>query len=198
MPGGKAKRKKIIKEDIKPKKNVKEDIEPKKYSSSGMIINFSCPLAFYSCRVGKEYTNYLKSPSDFVEIRRKIFDEALVHFSKTTLDNLAQDKGAHTHIIKDEKRKLVEKILTELSKIKWPDSSTEGIVSNYMSGDIWQLGYSNGLRLIGFRQDNIFNLLFIDYHHLIEPSKDYNQIDYFKFNYCPMTSEYCSNCKGKQ
>lgn len=185
-----------IKENEKPKSEINEKTEPKQDGQEGMMINFSCPLSFYSCKIGQEYTNYLKSPNDFIKVRRKLFGEALTYFQRTTIDKLASNsKKTHTHLITGDKLELVGKILRELVKAKWPQNDIETIVANYMSGDVWQVGYTNGLRLIGSRNNNIFNLLFIDYHHLIEPDDNYNNPDFYKYKYCPMSSDYCCNCK---
>ena len=46
----------------------------------------------------------------------------------------------------NDKIELVEKILTELIRQKWPDRDAEKAVGNYMAENIWQLGYKNGLR----------------------------------------------------
>lgn len=184
-----------IKENKKPKKNINEKKKPLEKNSNGIIFDFSCPTAFYSCNIKNQFTNLLKNPKEFVDIRRTIFGEALPHFNKTNINELERDKkNTHTHVISDSKIGLVEKILTELFRIVYNSKEIDKIVNNYISGDIWQIGYKKGLRFIGVRNDNIFNVLFIDYHHLLEPDKNYNQPDYYKYKYCPMTSGYCNEC----
>lgn len=193
-------RKKIgkVKNNTKPRNNVKESIRPISNGQEGIIVDFSCPLSFYSCQIKNEFTNYLKEPLDFVESRRVLFGEALEYFSKNNFDELASNaKKSHTHIVAPDKLELLEKILVQLAKKKGLGQNIDRMVSNFMEGDIWQLAYKQGLRLIGGRNDNIFNLLFIDYHHLIEPSSKYNNKDYYKYTYCPMSSDYCSNCDNK-
>lgn len=191
---GKNKKKNKITETSKPTSIINEDTIPEVDNKKGIIIDFSCPLSFYSCKEG-DFTNYLKNPQEFIKHRRMLFGEMLEYFSKNNFDDLKRNSSSHTHIINDkENLSKIEKILKKLINIKWPDNNSGEIVKQYMESCIWQLGYKEGFRLIGTRNNNIFNLLFIDYHHLIFPSKKYNTKDLSKYKYCPMTSDCCSDC----
>lgn len=183
------KRKYKIIEETKPKREINENTKPKQNEDGGIIINFSCPFSFYCCKINKNYTNYLKDNESFIKNIRVLFREALEYFQKTTFEKLCRDKNGHTHNISEDKIDLIEKITYKLAEIRWPEyKDYETIVGNYMTENLWQLGYKEGLRLVGSRDGNVLNLLFIDYHHLIEPDKNYNQLDYFKYSYCPMKS----------
>lgn len=175
-----------IKENKKPNKEIKENKKPL-VDEEGIIVDFSQKTAFYSCKIGR-YTNFLKEHDDFIEFRKELFGEALQYFKGKTFSELGY-KGSHTHVIDDkEKLNLIEKILKELVLTCNPDLKKElidKIVDNYMQ-EIWQLGYKQGLRLIGVRTKNIFTVLFIDYHHLIYPSIKHNTNDVLKYDYCAM------------
>lgn len=58
--------------------------------------------------------------------------------------------------------------------------------SNISDYAVWQLGLTGGTRIIGIRYLNIFRPLFFDYYHLIYTDKNYNQLNYSKYNFCPI------------
>lgn len=183
-----AKRKKInIQENTRPNSEIKENKKPL-VDENGIIVDFSLRTAFYSCKVDK-YTNYLCSHDEFIKFRKKLFGEALDYFKSKKFSELVRDRGSHTHVIREKKQlDLIEKILKSLIKNAYTnldEKSVNGMVDNYMQ-EIWQLGYKQGLRLIGVRTQNVFTVLFIDHHHLIYPSQNYNDKDFFKYNYCAM------------
>lgn len=170
------------------KKQVNENTKPYE-DEAKIIVDFSSPTAFYSCRIDK-FTNFCESHEAFIKFRKMLFGEALKYFSQHTFDELSRSKGSHTHIIDSKKIDLIEKILMELLK-KESSGTSERIlqerVNEYIE-EVWQLGYKQGLRLIGIRKRNIFRVLFIDYHHLIHSDIKHNNRDVKGYNYCPMSS----------
>ena len=187
-----SKRKKgSIQERIQPRNNnFTENKSPKQNGQERIIVDFSCPFCLYSCKVGKGFTSYHKNSGEFLSRMQVLFGEALQHIAQYNFDELCRNER-HTHIIDDEEKlDLIEKILNELIDIRYSEvSNKDRILGNYMDrNNIWQIGFKQGVRLVGRRNDNIFNLLFIDYHHLIYSSDKYNNVDYKSFTYCPMTS----------
>lgn len=180
-----------IKENTKARNNIgiKEDKKP--IGGGNIIVDFSSKTAFYSCKV-KYFTNFYKSHEEFISLRRELFGQALTYFGDNTLDKLASNsKSTHTHPIKEkDKLELIEDILRTLLKKINPNVPTHLIqhkVDDYME-EIWQLGFNQGIRLIGIRNNNIFKVLFIDHQHLIYPNVKFNDKDVMSFNYCPMTT----------
>ena len=182
-------KKKRIVEKSTAKRSRKENKKP--MDEKNIIVDFSSKTVFYSCKI-KEFTNFYKSHDEFIALRKELFGQALSYFNSTTLEKLSSNSNTtHTHPIKEkEKLELIEKILFKLLKNINKDTKDDligKIVDNYME-EIWQLGYNQGVRLIGVRSDNIFKVLFIDHLHLIYPNPKYNNLDVMKNSYCAMNS----------
>lgn len=150
-----------------------------------IIINFATfPFCFRTTSIN-DYTNKLKNNEEFALKFKDIFEKLLPHVSDNTFDSLHNEKF-HCHIIRDnekDKIKLIYKIVGNLVTNWKPGIDVSSFLKQNLEGEmIWQLG-NNSVRIIGIRKNNIFNVLFIDYHHLIYPSVKYNQTNYSKNDY---------------
>lgn len=166
-----------------------------KTDNNNIIINFSFfPFCFRTVSVG-EYTNKLKDKEQFFNHFSKLFERDIPAISQHTFDNVYKETNGHSHSISpgDSKYKVVLSILKELYKsFKNPTDIERDfelfLENNINDYHIWQLGISGGVRIIGRRRSNIFDVLFIDYHHLIYPNKNYNQDNYNTYTFCPITN----------
>jgi len=175
---------------MKPKKEASEKCNPIIFENGKIMIDFSYPFAFSTCMIKNNFINRLKDCNHFFEHKRVIFGEALGYLNNYTFDELRKI-DVHTHNIED-KRELVKIILKEILKDRFGRNSKdlEKALDNYLgSEDIWQVAYKQGVRLIGTRNGSVLKLLFIDYHHLIFPNPKHNDKDYYKYSFCPMTSD---------
>lgn len=109
-----------------------------------------------------------------------------------TFDNVTKmTKHSHSILYKskeyDKVIKIVKKIYSEFKNGMLNDHDFELFYDNHINEyQMWQLGITSGIRLIGIRYNNIFSVLFIDYHHLIYPDKNYNQDNYELYSFCPI------------
>ena len=160
-------------------------------ASINVVVSFRYSFAFRSIAVNG-FTNYLKNIEEFVEKHNIIFSKIIPNVSTLNIMNLKLNKANHTHPLNNSKKDLSLKIIKELIKDEkgYTNEQADRFIDNngFMMNDFWQLSFatSDGIRLIGYFVDNnIFEVLFIDYHHLIEPDIKYNQPDYKNYNYCP-------------
>ncbi|KAA8433629.1 hypothetical protein FKV73_02470 [Weissella paramesenteroides] len=82
----------------------------------------------------------------------------------------------HSHLLTGDSLVLVKKIVNKFI----PDDIEEDF-------SWWQVGSIGGCRIIGIYRtaENSFYPLFVDWHHLLIPDKNYNQIDVNSFKYDP-------------
>lgn len=88
---------------------------------------------------------------------------------------------------------------TDISKAKLHYHRSEATLpkvyqKKYPDVEFYQMGF-NGVRIFGYFQENVYKVLFIDPHHLIEASQDYNNKDYLKYSYCWFNENIKSNKK---
>ena len=156
-----------------------------------IIVNFATfPFCFRTTNL-KNFSNKLKNELEFSSKFKDIFEKLLPHISENTFNTLISEQF-HCHLIRDneqDKINLIYKVVGELVQ-KWqPGINVEEFLEQNLNGEkIWQLG-NGSVRIIGVRKENIFNVLFIDYHHLIYPSIKYNEKEYSRNNYGII--EYC-------
>ena len=91
--------------------------------------------------------------------------------------NIFTSKTKHCHILRDDNAKKARKIIRSIHGNNFLDDDA----------DIWELAAkTEEIRLIGvFVNDTVrrFYPLFIDHHHLLYPSKKYNQLDYKQYKF---------------
>ena len=118
-----------------------------------------------------EFTNFQKDIYETHKIFSVFLDSFLKHFEKMTIEELRKEK--HCHPIEGEKEKLCYKILSEYDNVK-----KEGIT-------FFQFGGTKGIRAVSHKLgENVYELLFLDPHHLLYPSNKYNQKDQAKYDCC--------------
>lgn len=165
-----------------------------KTDNDNINIDFSkFPFCFRSVKV-KDYTNMLKDSSQFFKFFKRILEIELPIYVEYTFDDIVFKTKKHSHSIpmNTKEYELVINILKELYKsykdTNYSDKDFELFLDNNINEyQLWQLGISS-IRLFGIRRSNIFSVLFIDYHHLVYPDKNYNQKNYEKYVFCPMTN----------
>lgn len=160
-------------------------------SSNNVVVSFKHDFTFYSVTVDG-FTNYTKDADEFIEKHCLIFSKIIPNISINSIAKLRSDGSNHTHPLSSDKKNLALKIVKELVKVQkgYNSADADRFIDNsgFVMYNFWQLSFatSNGIRLIGYFVDNnVFVVLFIDYHHLIEPDKNYNQKNYEKYDYCP-------------
>ena len=166
-----------------------------KTDNNNIIINFAFfPFCFRTVSIG-EYTNKLRDEHQFFHSFSKLFERDIPAISQYTFDNVYKETNGHSHTISPSDRKyaIVLSILKEIYKNFKNSTNIERdfelfLENNINDYHIWQLGISGGVRIIGRRRSNIFDVLFIDYHHLIYPDKNYNQENYNMYSFCPITN----------
>ncbi len=164
-----------------------------KTDNNNIMINFSFfPFCFRTISVG-EYTNKLRDNEQFFKYFSELFERDIPAISQYTFDNVYKATSGHSHSISpnDKKYVIVLSIIKEIYKDFENCNNIERdfelfLENNINDYHIWQLGISGGVRIIGRRRSNIFDVLFIDYHHLIYPDKNNNQENYNKYTFCPI------------
>ena len=150
-----------------------------------IIISFSSfPFAFRAVKC-KDFTNYLFDENDFFKKFSLIFRKIVPELEQSNIVDLT--KKDHCNNI-EKKRDIVIDILKELVKEEFGEGyNFETFYDNNISEyQLYELGIMQGIRLICIKYNNIFKVLFIDYHHLIFLSVKYNQLDYSSFKFCPI------------
>lgn len=160
-------------------------------SNENIEVDFSqFPYCFRSVKYN-EFTNYLCDCFSFFENLKYIFEKLIPFVSEHTYDDIYNASNRHSHPIKPESKEfdLVKNIIKE--KLKNERNFNDNDINIFFENNIndyemWQLGIVGGIRIIGIRYMNRFRPIFFDYHHLIYPSKNFNQPNYVKYNFCPM------------
>lgn len=185
-----AKKKKIPK--ISPKKNIPN--QNPKTTISRPIIPTNNGFSFYSVYpwirgtdkfLKKDsFTNYCKDAVQFAEEMKFLFN--------TLIPKLYEDyqqifkfgsknyQYPHCHTISGDKLDLCVRIANEVHQKEFDTFEGDNI-------SWWQIGLSQGIRLIGLYNKDTFEFfpLFVDRHHLIFPNVKYNQSDFDSFKYNP-------------
>lgn len=165
-----------IKNKKKPKNIVKNGIDNNLIKK--MYIDFNqYPNWAYSYK-GKKFTNALRNSDEAGQHFYFLVNELLGSIEKNVNEILANNVP-HCHKLCNKKRNLAVKIVKKIHKITLDDDA-----------NIWQLCSDKnfGIRIVGvIVTDRIYNFypLFIDHYHLMYPSKNYNEEDYFSFDFCP-------------
>ena len=150
-----------------------------------VIISFSSfPFTFRTVKC-KDFTNCLVDEKDFIKKFSLIFKKIVPELESSNIVELI--KKDHCNNIEN-KRDIVTDILKELVKEEFGEGyNFETFYDNNIGEyQLYELGIMQGIRLICVKYNNIFKVLFIDYHHLIYPSVKYNQVDYSSFKFCPI------------
>lgn len=158
------------------------------YSKEEIHLCFKYGFAF-ECVKTKKFTNFFKDNNNFIEFINKLFNKDIPELSNKKFDDIKRE-NRHFHKIESAEKDLVLDIIKDIVKIKNPSKTPKQIndflAQTFFGTNFFQIGTTNGLRIIGvLSANNIFEILFFDPHHLIYPSKNYNQKDYFIYDYSP-------------
>lgn len=124
----------------------------------------------------KNFTNYFKSINESHQNFLDLF-ELLKFYNQINSNEIGLNK--HFHIIKGNEYSRCIEILK-----KYDNTSINEPISLY------SIGLKQGLRVIGQKLEiNIFEILFLDPHHLIYNSIKYNDKDYMNYNFCPINKK---------
>lgn len=163
---------------VNPKKkqnSISKKVE--KIEESPIVIDFR-NFMFKSIHTGI-FTNFPKDELESFNIQKNFFHQFLPNTIGKTFEELGKE-SLHNHIIDSDKNKvnvaLIRQILKSYSqKFEIEDISDEESI-------LWQLSAPGGMRVIGFRNREVFRVLFLDPHHLIFKSQVFNN-DYKNYTY---------------
>ncbi|MFC6165047.1 hypothetical protein ACFP3T_10230 [Lactiplantibacillus dongliensis] len=158
----------------------------KNNTGSGLVeklfIDFNHYPNWTHAYVGRKFTNALSNEHEAAQHFFFLINEFFGDIEANIKPILANNQR-HCHRLTDVERELALKVIGKLHpNVKLDEES-----------NIWQLAAkrSSGIRVIGVivtEQLYYFYPLFIDHHHLLLPSKKYNQRDYKKYNFLPQES----------
>lgn len=126
----------------------------------------------------KDFTNFLNDSHQYIEHQFYLFHTLIPKIIEEWRVIIAGGRQfQHCHRLTGEKKELVKRVCEE--------------IFNYRLGeevDLWQFGFTGSVRLVCINHgaENALIPVFVDYHHLIEPSVKYNQNDYKNYTYCPV------------
>ncbi|MFC3745110.1 hypothetical protein [Paenibacillus sp. GCM10012306] len=174
---------------VKNTHETKKEVTNNKTPSGASIkltFDFSYPNWLSGVRL-RDFTNMLKDPHEFAESIVHILNK-LIPVVSDNWDSIkfkTNYQFQHCHRVPDDKLPLVKQIEQEIHGKSLLDPDAEHSVK------YWQIGIE-GIRMFALYNydSNIMFPIFIDYHHLIYPDKNYNQRDTDHFSFCPI-SEYC-------
>jgi hypothetical protein len=160
---------------IQPKSRIKTD--PIKHENIKIKFEYFYFMSIHC----KFFTNFMKNETEYRTKMQEFYQIIIPYISSKTF-NEVESENTHCHSIKTPE---------ELEKINFVLSSYSAAYSEFNSlkydefgdEDFYQLAGSSGIRLIGVRKGNDFCILFIDFHHLIFPSLNYNNKDLNNYNY---------------
>lgn len=167
-----------IKQNTKPEPKVQNKTKVKELSNQ-IWFNLSDHKWMSSVKM-KDYTNFIQNTEMGLS---NLYSILSIIIPKVTNEWHAITKNpwqyTHCHQVADEKIELVRKIYKEIYKIELDESLS-----------LWQLGFTQGVRLICFYDTykNSLVPIFIDHNHLIHPSQKYNQSDTDNYKYCIICS----------
>ncbi len=162
---------------------------------NNICIDFSKFPFCFKCVKYKDFINKLKDTNQFFKYFKRIFETEIPMYTQYSFDNIVKMTNKHSHPIRkntDDYNKIIN-IIKELLKSYKEENYNNQYFENFLRNNIndynlWQLGVSSSLRIFGIRESNNFAVLFIDYHHLIYPDKNYNHYNYDLYDFCPITN----------
>lgn len=153
-----------------------------------IIVDFSFKTTWVSVTVN-DFTNYISDIDEFFKFHYMIFSKMIADLSNTSKKNL-RESFPHSHKLEDDEYTIAIEVLKEILKKQNPTMTAKNIldtINQNLSGEqLFQIGHSS-IRIIGYFKNNIFKVLFFDYHHLISPSVKYNAPDYSCYSFCVYT-----------
>ncbi|STO08079.1 hypothetical protein [Exiguobacterium aurantiacum] len=170
-----------------PEKEIKSSTLPREANHPQFFL--SNPDWMRGARVKGGMTTYLKDAEQYAEKIAFIMISLLPKLMKdwkSLYPNPNARQFPHCHVLNGNALKRAKDIINEI----YPDADYS---SEYLK-NIWQFGFSQGIRLVcGVNNNDEIYPFFVDYHHLLNPDKNYNQQDFASFRYCPKVLANVSN-----
>lgn len=144
-----------------------------------IIIDFS--LFYFPSINCKFFTNKLKTTEEYIKAMSSIYHSTLPYITSYKFSEL-EKINKHCHIIRNTEEAFdnIVKVLTKYREC-FPEFEFSNVEEEV--DEFYQLAGQSGARLICKRvSNNIFMLLFIDFHHLIYKNKIFDK-DYKNYNY---------------
>lgn len=166
----------------KPQKSINRGLDPNQ-SKSPLTFNLSRKEWLKSVS-SQKFTNKLSDETMFSGYLFELFHKLIPTLQENWQDIIkkhGRGNWKHCHPVEEDKLDFVLGIIEQVHGHTFRDEESVG-------PSIWQFGFTQSLRLIAI-YDYVTNSLtpvFIDYHHLLHPDKNYNQRDYLKYNFCPV------------
>ncbi|MCZ3747078.1 hypothetical protein L2520_06580 [Limosilactobacillus vaginalis] len=173
--------KRKIKNTTKPKRTVSVDEEDYKKLSNVIYLDFTQYPKWTSCVSVDGFTNYLKDDNEALRHFYFIITELFRSVEDYDINKVFSGSVKGCHRLSGDHAQLALEVIRE---IHGPNILDE-------KSDIWEI--SNGIqeiRIIGVfvtSTMHYFYPLFIDHHHLIYPSKKYNDNDFKHYKFTTET-----------
>lgn len=169
----------------KPKISVQSGVRPIDNDAPKFIL--SNEKWMDGVRIDHEITTCLKNEEQFAS-KSAILMTRLIPKMMQDWKNffpVAKIKKGHCHKLSDGALTRAKKVIDAIYGDQFADEAEH-------LQNIWQFGFGQGVRLIcGISENKEVFPLFVDYHHLIEPAKKYNQHDFSSYRYCPRRQRDC-------
>ncbi len=127
----------------------------------------------------KNFTNFLKDNMQFTEKIGVFFHEFFEYFEGMDINKIFTSSSTHSHLLTKNQDSLCKNILKE-----YVESGHKFKNLLIDESEYYQLGFKSGLRVVGKRYGSKFELLFLDFHHLLDSDEKYNQGDFKKYKLC--------------
>lgn len=130
------------------------------------------------------FTNYLKNAKEFSKKMVYVVGTLIPEINQNCDDIFTKannrSRYSHCHQLTGDQLKLAENIGRDLHGDDFASQTDD-------SFKWWQLGLSNGVRIVGIysQSDDCFYPIFCDWHHLLFPSRDYNETDFKQLKFDP-------------
>ncbi|TLG72037.1 hypothetical protein [Culicoidibacter larvae] len=173
-------KKKKVKNNRTAHKSVSNTTMPPK---DEVVVISTKNFSFESVKVDR-FSNYLKDSAQFTQVMNtlfyKILQEVQLYNFKQWLSGNDKSNYYHFHRVEGKELEIVRKIILKYNTKR---------VIDFEFDEIYQCGVDS-LRVFFIKDNpNIMSLLFLDPHHLVCPSKNYNQNDTNKYSFCMLHLE---------
>ncbi|WP_026582112.1 hypothetical protein [Bacillus sp. J33] len=137
----------------------------------------------------RDFTNKFDDETMFAQYLFELFHKVIPTIQQNWKDIVqGQGKGSWRHCrpVSEEKLDFVLGIIEKTHSHTFKDKIGVG-------SSLWQLGFTQNIRLIAIYdyRNNSLTPVFVDYHHLVHPDKNFNQPDYKRFGFCPVCEYAC-------
>lgn len=164
--------------------NVKSNTKPE-LSYENFTFDFRDNRWLSGVKVGR-FTNKLKDVESYSKSITLILGKVIPEVQGKSDDIIrSRSSNFHCHAIEqgEDSYRTVFGVIKEIYGESFRNSIDD-------AEQIYQIGVTGGIRIITLRNKNtnVIRPLFIDYHHLAYPNVKYNQTDYIKQKFCPVSN----------